>query len=30
MGYIGIFDNFTAQVFYDTVGFRAGQRTKAL
>lgn len=28
MGYIGIFDNFTAQVFYDTVGFRAGQRTK--
>jgi len=28
MGYIGIFDNFTSQVFYDTVGFRAGQRTK--
>jgi len=28
MGYIGIFDNFTAQVFYETIGFRAGQRTK--
>lgn len=28
MGYIGIFDNFTSQVFYDTIGFRAGQRTK--
>lgn len=26
MGYIGIYDNFTAQVFWETMGIRAGQR----
>ena len=26
MGYIGIFDNFTSQVFWETIGIRAGHR----
>jgi len=30
MGYIGIFDMYVSQVFWETIGFRAGQKIKSM